>query len=90
MPSKITSTLVVAAALLALYMLAWVCGVAPASREERGFMSTLERSTFSADPRVQAVVAEARNGMYVSRQHFWQAESAFLAVEAEYVRSQSQ
>lgn len=64
--------------LAALYFILWSMGVVPASAKEREFMSLLRGSELAQVPQVSAALAAADDSLFVSRQHFWAAESAFL------------
>lgn len=59
----------------------WSWGVTPANLQERAFIEELKASTLAKEPRVAAAVFAAENAMYVSRQHFFAAENAFLHAE---------
>ncbi|RRS01192.1 hypothetical protein EIP75_21695 [Aquabacterium soli] len=67
-------------------LVAWFSGVAPASNQEREFIKMLESSSWMENSRVAASVAQAKGANYVSRQHFWAAEDAF--VQASHQTSQ--
>ena len=56
----------------------WMVGVVPASTQERAFIEDLRASTFASRPRVAAAISAADSSPYVSRQHYFAAEKAFL------------
>lgn len=56
----------------------WMVGVVPASTQERAFIEDLRASTFSSRPQVAAAISAADSSAYISRQHYFAAEKAFL------------
>lgn len=61
-----------------LWVCLWMVGVVPASTQERAFIEDLRTSTFSSRPLVAAAISAADGSPYVSRQHYFAAEKAFL------------
>lgn len=64
-----------------MYFGAWSVGITPASQGEREFITQLAKSPFGADPAVKAAVDVANNATYISRRHFFKAETAFQTAQ---------